>query len=410
MVKCRPAVLLFLLALAACSSNNQSRKAIAIVDVTVVDVQRGTGLPHIDVVVDGDRIASVGPASGELPNGARVISGKGRFLIPGLWDMHIHVADDPRALGLLLASGITSARDMANVPNVALDARKRIQEGSLEGPRLLVAGPALEGPPSEADYNTWIVHGPEEGRTTVAKLADLGVDFIKVHDHLSRESTRAIADAAKAKRLVFVGHVSEHIAPAEASDLGQKSIEHFEFLPKRCLALMDPKPSTPKGCDHDALDSLMKTFAKNGTWLDPTVSAFRFFDPKYWPSTRSAYRDLAALMRSNGVKILAGTDQSSYLESKGSIPGQSLHEEMGFFVDAGFTPAAALWAATEGPAEFLGLTESVGGIQAGKSADLVLLDADPLQDISNTRRIAVVIKQGHLYDSAALARLRNVKP
>src|SRR5262249_52247857 len=147
-----------------------------------------------------------------------------------------------------------------------------------------------------------------------------------------------------------------------------------------------------------------------GTWLDPTVSAFRFFDPKYWPSTRSAYRDLAALIRSNGVKILAGTDQSSYLESKGSIPGQSLHEEMGLFVDAGFTPAAALWAATEGLAELLGLTESMGGIQAGKSADLVLLDADPLQEISNTRRIAAVIKQGHLYDSAALTRLRNLKP
>jgi imidazolonepropionase-like amidohydrolase len=154
----------------------------------------------------------------------------------------------------------------------------------------------------------------------------------------------------------------------------------------------------------------MKTFAKNDTWLDPTASAFRFFDPKFWPSTQSAYRSLAALMRSNGVKILAGTDQSSYLESKGSMPGQSLHEEIGFFVDAGFTPAEALWTATEGPAEFLGLTDLVGGIQPGKSADLVLLEADPFKDISNTRRIAAVIKQGHLYDSAALSRLREIRP
>jgi len=110
------------------------------------------------------------------------------------------------------------------------------------------------------------------------------------------------------------------------------------------------------------------------------------------------------------VKVLAGTDQSSYLESKGSVPGQSLHEELALFVDAGFTPAEALWAATEGPAEFLGLADSVGSIKAGRSADIVLLDADPLRDITNTRRVAVVIKQGHLYDSEALTRLRNVKP
>ena len=411
MVQRRPAVFLLLLALAACSSDNQSREAIAIVDVTVVDIQRGTDLPHINVVVDGDRIASFGPATGRVPGRASVISGKERFLIPGLWDMHVHVADDPRALGLLLAAGITGAREMANVPTKALDARRRIQEGVLDGPRLLVAGPALEGPPGEADYNTWIVHGPEEARKTVAKLVDLGVDFIKVHDHLSSESYRAIAESAKAKGIPFVGHVSEYVTPMEASDLGQKSIEHFEFLPKPCLALFDPKrPPIPAGCDHAALDSLMKTFAKNGTWLDPTAGAFRFFDPHQWTTTHSVYRSVAALIRGNGVKVLAGTDQSSYLESKGSVPGQSLHEELAFFVDAGFTPAEALWAATEGPAEFLGLADSVGGIKAGRSADLVLLDANPLQDISNTRRIAAVIKQGHLYDSGDLARLRNVKP
>jgi imidazolonepropionase-like amidohydrolase len=324
--------------------------------------------------------------------------------------MHIHEADSPRALGLLLASGITGARDMATDPAMALDARRRIQEGALEGPRLMVAGPALEGTPSPADDNTWIVHGPEEARKTVAKLVDLGVDFIKVHDHLSPESTRAVADAAKAKGVPFAGHVSEYITPAEASDLGQKSIEHFEFLPKPCLAIFDPKRSIPAGCDHAALDPLMKTFARNGTWLDPTTGAFRFFEPRLWPTTRSAYRSVASLIRSNGVKVLAGTDQSSYLESKGSIPGQSLHEELTFFVEAGFTPAEALWAATEGPAEFFGLADSVGGIKAGKSADLVLLDGDPLEDIRNTRRIAAVIQKGHLYDSAALTRLRNVKP
>jgi imidazolonepropionase-like amidohydrolase len=414
MVKSPPAVLLLLLGLASCSPRDakvQSRNAIAIVDVTVVDVQRGIGLPHKDVVVDGDGIAFVGPSAGQVPSGASVISGKGRFLIPGLWDMHIHVASDPRALALLLAAGITGARDMGGDPKQVLENRRRTKSGELYGPRLFVAGPMLAGPPSEADDSTWVIRTPEEASKAVASLAGEGVDFIKVHDHLSRETYRAVADSAKAKGIPFSGHVSEYVTPVEASEIGQKSIEHFEFLPKPCMALFDPKrPAIPAGCDYAALDSLMKTFARNGTWLDPTVGAFRYFAPDQWTTIKSAYRSLAALIRGNGVKVLAGTDQSSYLESKGSVPGRSLHDELTFFVDAGFTPAEALRAATTGPAEFLGLADSVGTIQAGRSADLVLLDANPLQDISNTRRIAVVIKQGHLYDSAVLTRLRNLKP
>jgi imidazolonepropionase-like amidohydrolase len=325
--------------------------------------------------------------------------------------MHIHLATDPRGLGLLLAEGITGARDMAGDPKKVLGIRRRIDSSEMDGPRLLVAGPMLVGPPAEADDSNWVIRTPEEARHAVSSLERQGVDFIKVHDHLSREVYRAVADSAKAKGIPFVGHVTEYVTPAEASDIGQKSIEHFEFLPKPCMALFDPKhPPTPAGCDQASLDSLMKLFARNGTWLDPTAGAFRYFAPDQWTTIKSGYRSLAALMRSNRVKVLAGTDQSSYLESKGSVPGKSLHEELALFVDAGFTPVEALRAATEGPAEFLGLADSVGTIMAGKSADLVLLDADPLQDINNTRRIVLVIKQGHLYDSEALTRLRNRKP
>jgi imidazolonepropionase-like amidohydrolase len=410
MIKSRPAVLLMLLALAACSSNHQSHRAIAIVDVTVVDVRRGISRPHIDVIVQEDKITSVAPTGGRLPSAASVISGKGRFLIPGLWDMHIHEADDPRALGLLLAAGLTGARDMGSDPQKALENRKRIESGQLDGPRLFVAGPVLEGPPSKPDNETWIIRTPLEADKAVGTLVALGVDFIKLHDHLSREVFHAVAvaDAAKAKGLPFVGHVSEWITPAEASDMGQKSIEHFEFLPKKCLALLDPKRSgTPPGCDRASLDALMKTFARNATWLDPTAGAFRYFAPEQWEKIRSSYRDLAELMRANGVKVLAGTDQSGYLESKGSVPGRSLHEELGFLVDAGFSPVEALQAATTGPAEFFGLAASLGTVEAGKSADLVLLDGDPLQDIRSTMRIAAVIRQGRLYDAEALTRLHS---
>jgi len=405
-----PAVLLLLLAF-ACSSNKPSRTAIAIVNVTVVDIRNGIGLPRMDVVVQEDKITSVGPTGGRLPSAASVISGNGRFLIPGLWDMHIHVADDPRALGLLLAAGITGARDMNSDPQKALENRTRIERGRLDGPRLLVAGPVLEGPPSKPDNETWIVRTPPEADKAVASLAALGVDFIKIHDHLSREASHAVADSAKAKGLPFVGHVSEWITPAEASDMGQKSIEHFEFLPKKCLALLDPKRSdTPPGCDRATLDALMKTFARNGTWLDPTAGAFRYFAPEQWEKIRSSYRDLAQLMRADGVRVLAGTDQSGYLESKGSLPGRSLHEELGFLVDAGFSPVEALRATTTGPAEFFGLAGSMGTVEVGKSADLALLDGDPLQDVRSTARIVAVIRQGRLYDAVALTRLRGRKP
>src|SRR5215472_18054291 len=411
MIKRRPAVGVLLLALTACSSNNQSHRAIAIVDVTVVDVRRGVGLPHMDVVAEGDKIASVAPTGGSLPNGANVISGKGRFLNPGLWDVHVHEADSPRALGMLLAAGITGARDMNSDPQKSLENRKRTESGQLDGPRLIVAGPVLEGPPSKPDNETWIIRTPEDARKAVASLAAMGVDFVKIHDHLSREASRAVAESAKAKGLPFVGHVSEFWTPAEASDMGQKSIEHFEFLPKKCLALLDPKRSdTPPGCDRAALDALMKTFARNGTWLDPTSGAFRYFAPEDWEKIHSSFRDLAALMRANGVRVLAGTDQSGYLESKGSMPGRSLHEELGYLVDAGFSPVEALRAATTGPAEFVGLAGSLGTVESGKSADLVLLDGDPLQDIRSTMRIAAVIRRGRLYDGAALTRLRNTRP
>src|SRR5215470_14579305 len=257
---------------------------------------------------------------------ASVIDGKDRFLIPGLWDMHIHEADDSRALGLLLAAGITGARDMNSDPQKALEHRKRIESGQLAGPRLLVAGPVLEGPPSKPDNETWIIRTPQEADKAVASLAALGVDFIKVHDHLSREASHAVADSAKAAGLPFVGHVSEWITPAEASDMGQKSIEHFEFLPKKCLALLDPKRSdTPPGCDRAALDALVKTFARNGTWLDPRAGAFRYFAPEQWEKIRSSYRKRACGAPPGGRMRLRGAPRRhvDYLERTIAINEQA---------------------------------------------------------------------------------------
>jgi imidazolonepropionase-like amidohydrolase len=238
---------------------------------------------------------------------------------------------------------------------------------------------------------------------------ELRVDFIKVHDGLARESYLAIAAASKERGISFVGHVPASMTPAEASDLGQKSIEHFEFVPKSCHVLFESvvggAPRHLPGCDPQSLDELLHRFAQNGTWLDPTIQSFRYWAPTQWSAIFSEFRELVRSIRQNHVSILAGTDSSSVLEEKGDLPGTSLHDELALLVDAGFTPSEALRAATLNPASFLGLSDSLGTIDAGKTANLVLLEANPLQEIHNTKRIAAVILEGRYLDRLALDRM-----
>lgn len=217
----------------------------------------------------------------------------------------------------------------------------------------------LEGPPTEPGDDNWIVHSPDEARQAVNSLSDRGVDFIKVHDGLARDSYLAISKAAKTKGIPFAGHVPASITPSEASDLGQKSIEHLEFIPKPCTVLFDSAsraaPVIPMGCDPTALQATFGRFAANGTWLDPTIGSFRYFAPQQWSSIFAEFCNLAKQIRQSGVHILAGTDQSSFLEEKGAAPGKSLHDELAVLVKAGYTPAQALRAATSDAAVFLGL-------------------------------------------------------
>jgi len=207
-----------------------------------------------------------------------------------------------------------------------------------------------------------------------------------------------------------VGHVPASMTPAEASDLGQKSIEHFEFVPKSCHVLFESVAGgaprhLPSGCDPQSLDELLDRFAQNGTWLDPTIQSFRYWAPTQWSAIFSEFRELVRSIRQNHVSILAGTDSSSVLEEKGDLPGTSLHDELALLVDAGFTPSEALRAATLNPASFLGRSDSLGTIDAGKTANLVLLEPNPLQEIHNTKRIAAVILEGRYLDRLALDRM-----
>jgi imidazolonepropionase-like amidohydrolase len=398
-------------ALTALRAVAASPSRIAIIHVSVIDVRAGTITPDMTVLIQGDRITEVRPSKNNesLPaKDIQVIDGRGKFLLPGLWDMHVHTDGEDRVLHLLLANGITGVRDMAGDATKLADARRHIRSGEVTGPRLVFAGPMLEGPPSQADDWTWIIHSPEEARNAVNRLVELRVDFIKVHDGLARESYLAIAAASKERGISFVGHVPASVTPAEASDLGQKSIEHLEFVPKSCHVLFEfvvggaPR-HFPSGCDPQSLDDLLHRFAQNGTRLDPTIQSFRYWAPSQWSAIFSGFRELVPSIRQNHVSILAGTDSSSVLEEKGDPPpGANLHDELALLVDAGFSPSEALRAATLNPALFLGLSDSLGTIDAGKTANLVLLEANPLQNIRNTKRIAAVILEGRYRDRLAL--------
>jgi len=390
-----------------------SLSRIAIVHITVIDVRTGAIKPDMTVLIEGTRVTGIQPSKNEeslSPKEFWVIDGRGKFLLPGFWDMHVHTDGEDRVLHLLLANGITGVRDMGGEIAKLSDVKRRIDSGGLLAPRFVFAGPMLKGPSEEGNDWAWIIHSPEEGRQAVDRLAGLHVDFVKVHDGLAREDFIAIAAACKEKGISFAGHVPASITPAEASDLGQKSIEHFEFVPKPCLVLFESPSVTaprhvPSSCEPQSLDSLLHRFASNGTWLDPTVQSFRYFAPTQWAAIFSEFRELVPLIRQNHVLILAGTDSSSFLEDRDDPPGINLHDELALLVDAGFTPAETLRAATFNPALFLGLSDVLGTVDVGKTANLVLLEDNPLRDIRNTKRIAAVISEGRYLDRQMLDRM-----
>jgi len=387
--------------------------SIAIQHVTVIDVAKGTRAQDQTVVVTGNRIAIVA-RNAKAPAGARVLDGSGKFVIPGLWDVHIHAihVKYERTLPIAVARGITDARDMGTPLSYLAEEKKALSEGLL-APRLFIAGPELDGAsaaflteffPAEEDT---LVKTPEEGRKIVDQLADLKVDFIKVHNELKRDVYFAIADESKRKGLMFVGHLPLDVDIVEASDAGQRSIEHLVGLQAACVAnpadlrrpaAGAPAPTGPIQIDQAKCEETARHLARNNTYFSPTPLGAPGQGP---PRIRDFNVRIVGIAAKAGVPMLAGTDWPgpSYMKGGYGSFDRSPQDEMAGFVEAGMTPLEALRTATWNPAVLLHKTDQLGGVQKGKLADIVVLDGDPLADINNTRKVWAVVVNGRLVDA-----------
>ena len=403
-----------LLVLAALISNASAQApasaVLAIEHVTVINVETGARWQDQTVIVTGNRITSVGASTTiTTPTAARVIDGRGKFLIPGIWDMHVHALFNgvDRTLPFLAATGVTGIRDMASRFDDVLDVRKRRDSGAI-WPRIVVSGPGLDGvppnlpvPPPEGVL--LVITTPAAGQQIVDRLAAAKVDLVKVRNGLSRETYFAIAEEAKRWRLPFEGHLPPDVNITEASDTGQRTIEHFNGFQALCAAdpatlRPDPNNTRPIEVNRAKCEETARHLVRNKTWFTPTIGGPGQGDRRI----RELNFKITQIAAQAGVRMLAGTDWPG---GGFANVNRSVHLEMQGLVEAGLTPQEALRTATVNPAILLNMTDQLGSVEQGKLADLVLLDGDPLVDITNTTRISAVVANGRLIDAALRKKL-----
>jgi Amidohydrolase family len=475
-------------------------QTLVIEHATVIDATGAASQRDLTVIVRDGRIVSVAksvkktsaaaksPANTAAANSTTnqapptVIDATGKFLIPGLWDMHVHITAPDVVFPLLLANGITGVREMYS--GVAISTVRQWGAASSMGspiaaPRMAVPG-FIDGPqprPNGSNLpDAFGVPDADSARAAVRILASRGADFLKVYNGIPRDAFFALAAEARLIGIPFAGHVPEEVSPLEASNAGIRSEEHLinillaastneeQLRAERVATMNDPGlvaaarlrllgwPLT--GGLFDTYDPqkaaiLFETFVKNKTWQTPTLAVLygfahatddeflkdphHQFVPKAWSDAwdpraspylsdlspdeyqilnqrmralLDRYKKLVGDMNRAGVEFLAGTDTSPL---NPVVPGWGLHQELALLVESGLTPMQALQAATRNPARYFGKLSEMGTVEAGKSAELVLLDADPLQDIHNTQKLSGVVSRGRYYSreelDAALARI-----
>ena len=447
-----------------------SAQSLIIQNVTLIDATGAPAQPGISVGIDKGRIVAIKKKI-RAPKSAEIVDGTGKFLIPGLWDMHVHINTPDVFLPLLVANGITGVREMYTGIPVRTLHEWRLRAGTpwilapgfLDGPMMLNNGP----PPPGA----FAIETPEQARFAVHTLAESGADFLKVYNSIPREAYFALAEEARKMGIPFAGHVPEAVTNAEASDAGQRSAEHLinvlldcssnadALRAARVATMISPKISgearlralawpEPEGLFDTYSDQkaaqLFATFVKNGTWQTPTLSVLAGFikaresDPRrrYLPSAwtnswdpRQTYylRDLSALdyeslharlvaLLSRYKKLVGDMHKAGVRILAGTdasgwnpvLPGFGLHEELALLVESGLTPMEALQTATKNAALYLD-NAGVGTVELKKEADLVLLNADPLKDIHNTQKIEAVVLRGRYYSRKDLDAMLKLR-
>jgi len=443
-------------------------------DATVVDVQRGKLLKHQEVIIAGNKIIAVKPNSKlKLPEYARIINAKGKYIIPGLWDMHVHVLEEDEGykwqFPLFIANGIIGFREMWGDRNLIDSIKSEMQKGTMPFFHFTASGHILDG------KKVFWKGSLSAGDTTTAlrlvdSLIDAKVDFIKIYSFLEPKVFEAIAKRCRERNFPFVGHVPHRIWLTRASETGMASMEHlYGFLIEACSfpdsamkmkkinaynfeAGMESKLRIEKArsseqfmldnFSENRIRTIAKELKRNNTYIVPTVVTNRggyfssdtsftndirlkYLSPEArdewkeetendikkntsqdWQNKRRRYdieKIIIKILWQEKVPILAGTD--SY--NPYAFPGFSLHDEMALFVEFGMTPIDALRTATLNPVKYLKMTDSLGTIETGKRADLVLLNGNPLTDIANTKNIYAVMLNGKLFTSEELDKMKE---
>ncbi|MFC1651496.1 amidohydrolase family protein [Candidatus Latescibacterota bacterium] len=457
------------LVLYGCANNSPSdhtvppSRPLVFVHANLIDMTNAAPKVDMTLVIIGNRIVKIGKSDKvKIPKDAQIVDVTEKFLIPGLWDMHVHIFDNVSAPGtnnkdnyfpLFLANGVTGVRDMfTDVEDIKLvrEWKSELEAGQLLAPRIAPGSSIIDGVPV-IQKNSVGVSNADEARKVVRTFKEAGAGYIKIYSNLSRESFFAIADESKKLKIPFAGHVPVSVTPVEASNAGQKCIDHLKGMLLACSTNQDKlfKIRNTRGeqwtlelfiemmqsYSEQKCRDIANVFVRNKTWHDPTLVVLRKnlsddeniredarlrYVPadkaqrwkKYTGTLEPASRkdremdmvrwlEILKIMHEEGVQILAGTDVGNpYIYA-----GFSLHDELELYIQAGFTPFEALETATINPAKYLGMEKSLGTIEEGKIADLVLLDADPLANISNTRKIHAVILNGRLLDRTTLNKM-----
>jgi imidazolonepropionase-like amidohydrolase len=405
----------------------KSTAPLALVGGTLIDVTGKPPTPNAVVLIEGDRIVAAGPRSTiKIPDGAKIVDVAGKFLLPGLWDMHAHLYQAEFG-PTYLAAGITTARDAGNDIESGTALRDAAKEKRGLGPRMLLAG-YIDGKNEGHSFDVE-VETPEEARAAVQRYKDAGYEQIKIRDNVKLQTLKVICAEAHRLGMTVTGHVPDEMNALQAVEAGMDGLSHLNyvetgFFPRR--ARNDP-PVTINFNAPNVVNAL-KFFKEHGTVIDPTDAVLELvlrplnvpiesFEPgvgkvpaelKVQINKKGESADLAeglrmvvdvllkitgALHRA-GVPIVAGSDVG--------VPGHTLHRELELYVKAGLTPLEAIQAATIVPARVMKLEAEVGTIEVGKRADVIVLDANPLDNISNIRKLRFVVTQGRLFDCARL--------